>query len=78
MPCIGVAGRRGSTGRGQVDTTLESMSGLGYSLNILPLVSVYVSSERDYSTTIFSIYTHSVCIYTYVNHLAVLLLARFL
>lgn len=61
--CVWDAGRRGSLGRGQVDTTLESMSGLGYSFNTLPLISVYISSESDYITTIFGIYTPScVCI----------------
>lgn len=64
MLCVRDAGRRGSPGRGQVDTTLESVSGLGYSFNTLPLVSVYISNESDYITAIFSIYTHScVCIY---------------
>lgn len=45
-------------GKGEVDITLDTVSGVGCSLNMLPLVCVYISSGSDYITTIFS----SVCI----------------
>lgn len=63
VPCVRNAGSRGAPGKGQAGAALESMSGLGCSLNILPLVSVYISSESDYITTIFSRYTHTLSVY---------------
>lgn len=41
-------------GKGGVDITLDTVSGAGCSLNVLPLVSVYISSGSDDITTIFS------------------------
>lgn len=50
---------RGSLCWTMVDITLDSVSGVGCSWNMLPLVTVYISSGSDYITTIFS----CVCIY---------------